>query len=210
MPIERTDTPSDEALVQIAREDPESVRSRQAASELLGRYAERVYIWCFRFVHEHERALDLSQDVLMSAYTHLESFGGQGRFFSWIFAITRNRCINAVQSPSLLRDEEVELEDLPAPHAGPEQLREEQADELVLLDLVRERLDPLEQRAIRLRCTERMPVDEITVILRIEEVSGARGVLQRARRKLRAALADRRNRNGRPEGRGTMEGDRES
>jgi DNA-directed RNA polymerase specialized sigma24 family protein len=41
-----------------------------------------------------------------------------------------------------------------------------------------------------LRCFEKVPVDEITRMLGITEASGARGVLQRARRRLRAALAE--------------------
>jgi RNA polymerase sigma-70 factor (ECF subfamily) len=205
MPMRGVDTPSDEALVQIAREDPESLRARQAVSTLLGRYAERVYIWCFRFVREHERAMDLSQDALLSAYARLGSYDGRGRFYSWIFAITRNRCINAVQTPTLLRDEEVEPEDLPGPHPDPERIRQEHADEQAVLDMLRERLDPLEHQALCLRCFERMPVDGITLVLGIAEASGARGVLQRARRKLRAALPERGNREGRLEGRGTTE-----
>jgi len=50
-------------------------------------------------------------------------------------------------------------------------------------------LDSVEQQAIRLRCFERMPVDAITRALDIRGSAGARAVLQRARRKLRAALA---------------------
>ena len=45
-----------------------------------------------------------------------------------------------------------------------------------------------EQKAIWLRCFERVPIDEITRLLGIEASTGARGVLQRARRKLRTAL----------------------
>jgi hypothetical protein len=39
-----------------------------------------------------------------------------------------------------------------------------------------------------LRCFERMPVDRITETLCLENASGARGLLQTARRKLRAEL----------------------
>ena len=49
--------------------------------------------------------------------------------------------------------------------------------------------DAREQEAIYLRCFERLPVDEITSLLSITGASGARGLLQSARRKLRAALA---------------------
>jgi len=48
----------------------------------------------------------------------------------------------------------------------------------------------MEQKAIWLRCFERLPIDEITGMLGIEAKSGARGMLQTARRKLKAALEE--------------------
>ena len=56
--------------------------------------------------------------------------------------------------------------------------------------LIRSALEPEEQKVIWLRCFDRMPVEEITRVLGIESASGARSVLQRARRKLRAALME--------------------
>jgi hypothetical protein len=41
-----------------------------------------------------------------------------------------------------------------------------------------------------LRYSERLPVDEITLLLDLDQKSGARAVLQRARRKLKAALEE--------------------
>ena len=38
-----------------------------------------------------------------------------------------------------------------------------------------------------MRCNERMPVDEITRVLDLKTATGARGLLQTARRKLKAA-----------------------
>lgn len=193
------DSMSDEALAQVAQQATAGSQVRQAASALFARYQGRVYIWCLRYVHDHEQALDLAQDVLLSAYRNLGSFGGRARFFSWIFAIARNRSLNALRRPPLLRDEGVEPERLAGSQPGPDRVLEEKLDEEVILRLAKHRLDPLEHEALCLRAFERMPVDEITVVLRIEEASGARAVLQRARRKLRTALDDHRKRDGRIE-----------
>ncbi|MBD3335846.1 MAG: sigma-70 family RNA polymerase sigma factor [Candidatus Eisenbacteria bacterium] len=178
---------TDEALALCANSKPGTPEAAQAASDLLARYQRRVYIWCFRFVREHERALDLAQDVLLNAYRNLETFRGEAKFFSWIFAITRNRCLNASRRPALLSYEESAGETVagdPDPHAA----LEEKLDEEALWNLVQTRLDCLEQEALYLRCFERMPVETITELLEIREATGARAVLQRARRKLRAAL----------------------
>ncbi len=180
---------SDEALARMALDDPSNAAARRAAALLFGRYQRRVYLWCFRYCRNHERALDLAQDVMLSACRNLSSYNGEGRFFSWLFAITRNRCLNALRKPPLLRDEAVDLETLHAPQAGPDEAWVEKLGEETVLKAIRDHLDAREQEAIYLRCFERLPVDEITTMLSITSASGARGLLQSARRKLRAALA---------------------
>ncbi len=161
-----------------------------AAAELLGRYQRSVYLWCFRYVNDHEKALDLSQDVFLSVLQGLEAFAGRSRFSSWLFSITRNRCLNEVQRVDLLRDEGPDLERVPDRIAGPDREFEQREGEEKVLRLLRTTLGPQEQKAIWLRCYERLPIDEITKILGIEASSGARGMLQTARRKLRAALKE--------------------
>ena len=179
---------TDEELVRTAQGDRESPDGKAAVTELLGRYDKAVYLWCFRYVKEHERALDLAQDVLINAYRGLGSFAGKSKFSSWLFSIARNRCLNEVQRVSLLVDEEADLETIPSGGKNPDIDLEEEEDRERLLNLIRETLEPEEQKAIWLRCFERVPVDEITRLLGIEASTGARGVLQRARRKLRTAL----------------------
>ncbi len=73
---------------------------------------------------------------------------------------------------------------------GPSPAREleERQSEEALHATIRDHLTRLEQDALWMRCVERVPVDEITRLLAIEDQSGARAVLQRARRRLRAAL----------------------
>jgi len=185
---EKHHTSSDEELVRRIIAGGESLESRSVASELIGRYQRSVYLWCFRYVREHEHALDLSQEVLLSAYQRLGSFEGRSKFSSWLFAITRNRCLNEVRRVSLLVDDEADPESVSVPAPTPDTDLENRESEERLMTLIEQTLDPIEQKAIWLRCFERMPVDDITIILGIDASSGARGLLQKARRKLRAAL----------------------
>lgn len=189
---------TDEALVRIHLDGPEEERGREAASELFGRYRRRVYLWCHRYVRDHERAMDLSQDVLLNAYKNLASFESGSRFGSWIYAIARNRCFNELRRPALFAAEEIDLDRIPdATREDPEEETIRRMDEDALLALIHENLDAQEQEVVWLRCFERMPVEMITQVLRIRQASGARGVLQRARRTLRAALDRRREAEGR-------------
>ena len=177
----------DGELLRIARSDSDPARRRDASSELLLRYRDAVYGWCLRYTRDHERALDLSQDVMVTAWERIGSFEGRSKFSSWLFAVTRNRCIDASRRVDVLADESItEMHPDPAPPT--DELVLGALDEDRLLALIRRELDADEQKAIWLRCIERMPVEEITGVLGVSGESGARALLQRARRKLRAAM----------------------
>ena len=183
---------SDDALLAAWRQDPGGTWGQRAVSQLLDRYRDRVYSWCWRHVRNRELALDLAQEVLVSAYRNLGSFGERAQFSSWLFAIARNRCLSELRKyrPSQEDDELLQL--VVDERPTPDQELEQRLEESALLDLIKGHLTQQEQDALWLRCIERMSVEEITSLLDIQEQSGARAVLQRARRRLRAAL-DRRD-----------------
>ncbi len=181
----------DEELVRAYQQDPLGEAGRAAAEALFERYWEKVYLWCHRRVGHHETARDLAQEVLLSAYQALGSFEGRCRYSSWLFTIMRNRCFRALRRPSLVRDEEVEVEQLANEATPADDAMADREDEEEILGMIRQHLAPLEQEALWLRVMERLPVEDITRRLRISAQSGARGVLQSARRRLRAALEER-------------------
>lgn len=182
---------TDEQLVALAVRAGDDPESRRAASELLARHQRRVYLWCYRYVREHERALELAQETLLNAYRSLSTFEGRSRFTSWLFVIARNRCLNAVASPALLRDDGADPDRIAVESEDPQVLFEGEQGAERLRRLLMECLDEEEREALWLRCFEKVPVDEIGAVMRLDNRSGARGLLQRARRKLRAALYER-------------------
>jgi RNA polymerase sigma-70 factor (ECF subfamily) len=147
-----------------------------------------VYLWCYRYARDCEGALDLSQDVLTRAWRGLGSFGGRSKFSSWLFVITRNCCLNAVTAPALLRDDDAVLEALPSDEPDPAERIERLQDQDSARRLMMEVLDDEERQALWLSVFERLPVEEITRTMALANATGARGLLQRARRKLRAAV----------------------
>ncbi len=189
----------DEELLRVARRDPGDPLGSRALSTLLERYQDRVYVWCYRLVRDHDRALDLSQDVLLNAYRRLDTFEGRSGFASWLFVIARNRCLSELRRPSPLWEDDDALDQIADSSMSPDEEFERRLDEEEVLNLIRMHLDPIEREALWLRCYEGMPVDEITRLLRIDAATGARSVIQRARRKLRAILR-------RPESSGPTQG----
>jgi RNA polymerase sigma-70 factor, ECF subfamily len=180
--------PSDEELVRRFQQDPHGDEGRTAAGELLGRYRRTTYLWCFRMVTDHDTALDLAQDALIDAYRGLHRFQARSRFSSWLFMVVRNRCRTALRPRSLTRDDDADPDLLEVSGSDPEAVLIDKQSAEALERLLLDHLSPLEQDAIWLRCVERLSVGEVTRILGIESASGARGLLQTARRKLRAAL----------------------
>jgi RNA polymerase sigma-70 factor (ECF subfamily) len=137
-------------------------------------------------VRDHERALDMSQDVLLAAYQRMGEFEGRAAFSSWLFVIARNRCFNEMRNDA--RREEADVETFESGEASVEERIEREIQSQRLSETAARVLDTTEQRAIWLRYSERMPVEEITVLLQLDQKTGARAVLQRARRKLKSAL----------------------
>jgi RNA polymerase sigma-70 factor (ECF subfamily) len=182
---------SDEELARLAARSPDSPEGRNAAGALLGRYTRVVYRWCYGYVRDPYLAEDLAQDVLLRAYRNLGDFEGWGRFSAWLFVVARNLGLDAVRRQARRRREEEPAEMLPDPHSGPDAEFAAREAEAELLALIRGRLSTQEQDALWLRCIEKMPVDTITRVLGIPQASGARAVLQNARRKLRSALGGR-------------------
>jgi RNA polymerase sigma-70 factor (ECF subfamily) len=178
------ETPDGELLRIVRGTDP--VRRREAATELLMRYRDAVYAWCFRYTRNHDRALDLSQDVMVTAWQRMDAFEGRSQFSSWLFSVARNRCIDATRRADIVAEDAV-FDDPPDPAAAPDDAVVAEESRSLLMDMVKEVLDSVEQDAVYLRYFERRSVEDIGASLRIGGASGARAVLQRARRKLRAA-----------------------
>lgn len=181
----------EQELVRLAQGYPESERARIAASSLLSRYQYRIYAWCYRHMGDSERAMDLAQEVLLSAYRNIGTFKHKSRFSSWLFAIARNRCLSELRRPAILTEEGKETDDQVSAEPDPAQALIEKMDTEKLLELIRDHLGPREQEVLWLHCFERMPLETITRVLDIRQASGARGILQTARRRLRGALAKR-------------------
>jgi len=180
---EPVDRLSDRELLDRTRASLGSTAARAAAGELLRRYRRPVYLWCFRYVGEHERALDMAQDVLLAAYQRMGEFEGRAAFSSWLYAIARNRCLNEIRRDDQWTD--VDPDSLIDEGNRFDERLEAEIQSEKLVELAARVLDDEERKAIWLRYVDLMSVDQITAVLKLDHKSGARAVLQRARRKLR-------------------------
>ena len=186
---EATDRPDDELVAAYVR-DPEGVTGRAAVDALIARWSVPVYRWAHRIVRDRERALDLAQDSLLQMLGALPRYEPRGRFSAWLFVIVHHRCVAAVRPRSLRHDAEIDADSLPAAGPAPDEAHESAEERTRVFAAIDGVLGELERAALWLRAEEGMSVEEITRVLRLESATGARGLLQTARRKLRAALRE--------------------
>jgi len=180
---------SDESLVRAFQLDPRGRAGRDAAEELLARWSGRTFIWAYRFTGERESALDLAQDCLIRVFLALPRYEPRGKFSAWVFTIVHNaaRDFGRRRRP-IPMEGDLDVDSLPTPQAGPEHWLERKDDQRRVLEVMRDSLTPDERTALWMRAYEGLGVDEITRALELKNASGARALLQAARRKLRAAL----------------------
>ncbi len=67
---------------------------RGALGELLGAYHRKVYHLCLRMVSNPSDAADLTQEVLLKAIQHVDSFHERSRFGTWLYRIAMNLSIS--------------------------------------------------------------------------------------------------------------------
>lgn len=187
----------DDELVRIAQRHPQDPAALDAMDRLLRRWQGRVYQWCVRQLGNRERALDAMQEVLVSAYRGMPSIDDPARFPGWLFSITRFRCISEIRRRGPKWEPDEVLEGIADETDGPEQQLARGIEDAGVRAAIEETLDDEEKLAVMLRYWEGLPVDEITRLAGLRGSTGARGVLQTARRKLRAKLA-RSVKEGRP------------
>lgn len=65
-----------------------------AFGALIDRYQRPVFNAVYHIVRSYEDAREITQQVFMKVFEHLNSFNGDGRFFSWLYRAAVNEAIN--------------------------------------------------------------------------------------------------------------------
>ncbi len=65
-----------------------------AFTELVLRYQRKVYMIIYGMISDHQEAKEKSQEVFLRVYRHLGSFEGTSSFYTWLYRIAVNICID--------------------------------------------------------------------------------------------------------------------
>jgi len=167
----------------------QDIGCEDASHELFRRHRKRVFLWCYRMAHDHEEAVDLTQEVFIRAFAGLDSFDGRSSFATWVYRIARNYCLNALTSQGARwRSRLAQVDDLEVPdHQASEEMHQaELAGELEhVLEKAGRHMSSDELDAFVLHYRDGLTVNEITRTLHCTNATGARTLIQNARRKFR-------------------------
>ena len=83
---------------------------QEAFNELVNRYHGKIYNLVYKYVPNSETAKDLSQEIFIKAYRALPNFKRQSAFYSWLYRIAVNLCIDFIRQQK--RGQTLSFEDL--------------------------------------------------------------------------------------------------
>jgi RNA polymerase sigma-70 factor, ECF subfamily len=85
--------PSTEANDELALVERARTGDAAAFSELVQRYERKIYRLAKHITQNDEDAEDVLQESFLKAYTHLESFHGDSKFYTWLVRIAVNEAL---------------------------------------------------------------------------------------------------------------------
>ena len=155
-----------------------------AFATLVTRYQRGLFNVAVRMLGSYEDARDCTQTAFVKAYEHLDTFDPAQRFFSWIYRILKNECLNTLRArrPS----ETVSLDWVADERASDsvESLERERAVQTALLGL-----SPEYREVVVLRYFTDLSYEDIATTLGIP-VKTVKSRLYTARQRLGTLLAE--------------------
>ena len=175
-----------------------------AFSELVKQYDRRVFRMAKQITQNDEDAEDVLQETFLKAYSHLDDFQGNSRFYTWLVRIAVNEALMKLRKRR--SDRTVPLDD-PIDTGEDELVREVAVwdenpeerysrDELgQILDEAIQSLKPAYRTVFVLRDIEELSIEETAEALKLS-ISAVKSRLLRARLQLREKLTRQFKRKG--------------
>jgi RNA polymerase sigma-70 factor (ECF subfamily) len=183
-------------LVKLARNG-----DRNAYRVLVERYQRKVYSVCYGMVRNPDDAMDMVQETFIRVFKNIERFEGSSSFYTWIYRIASNCCIDHIRKAqrarevdyddTIGRDESADGEEVTLPdRLGISPAHVLSRRELVTkIEDALQTLSPAHREAILLREVEGLSYQEIADALGIS-IGTVMSRLHHARKNMQKALRD--------------------
>ncbi|MBL8296380.1 MAG: sigma-70 family RNA polymerase sigma factor [Bryobacterales bacterium] len=175
-----------------------------AFTELITRYERKIFRLARNITQNQEDAEDVLQEVFMKSFTHLDSFEGNSKFYTWLVRIAVNESLMklrkrksdkqvSLDEPVETGEEEV-VREIAVWENTPEQ-RYSQTELRRILDEAIAGLAPLYRTVFQLRDVEEMSTEDTAEVLGLT-IPAVKSRLLRARLQLREKLTRQFKRKG--------------
>ena len=170
-------------LANLLKGDPESLQL------LYSKYFPGIYRTCYAFAGNRDDAFDLSQDILMKAFSRAASFRGRSRFSTWLYAIAHNHCISHARTKRVSFDDLRAVYGMMTDDITQEEFEFRSRKEEIesRMDHYLDRLGDEDKKMLKLRYQENYSVKELQDKFNLS-ASAVKMRLMRARKKLAAQI----------------------
>ena len=159
-------------------------RHREAFELLLPRYQHKVFRLAYSMLGEEASAEEMAQDVFLQIWKVLPSYRGDASLSTWIYVITRNRCLTRRKK---IRERLAESIEEPGVRAAVEANLVERPDRTTDSILLLARLPPPYRQALTLFYLEEKSYEEVAAMMDLP-IGTVRTYLHRARKQLAKSL----------------------
>lgn len=87
---------------------------QRAFKQLVERYQRKVYAVAFGMLKDREEARDVTQEAFVKVYKYLDHFKGDASFYTWLYRITANVCIDVMRRKGTAKGDHVEFDETQA------------------------------------------------------------------------------------------------
>jgi RNA polymerase sigma-70 factor, ECF subfamily len=84
---------------------------QRAFKQLVERYQRKVYAVAYGMLKDKEEARDVAQEAFVKVYKYLDHFKGDASFYTWLYRITANICIDQMRKKGTARGDSVEFDE---------------------------------------------------------------------------------------------------
>ncbi len=95
---------------------------QRAFKLLVERYQRKVYAVALGMLKDKEAAMDVSQEAFVKVYKYLDHFKGDSSFYTWLYRITANICIDHLRKRAGSGGEHVEFDETVSSELGGERI----------------------------------------------------------------------------------------
>lgn len=167
-----------------------------AFTELVEKYERKIYRLARNITNNDEDAEDVLQESFLKAYSHLDSFEGNSKFYTWIVRIAVNEALMKLRKRKSSKEvsldeptdtgEDTMVREIAVWDEDPEQ-KYSQEELRSILDRAVESLKPAFRTVFQLRDIEELSTEETAEALNIS-IPAVKSRLLRARLQLREKL----------------------